>query len=392
MNCKALLTHAEPDVGGTSLYVLVICKGKGRGSVEAPTMVKDAIEKAKRYEIFLTRSIEGEVKDITYEDGTLKFSCPTKCAFTIKVWAQTGTPVFPFLTDVELVRNSENSISFKSNVVSVRERGGVLVLRSVGTSKVIDLRNVEPLIRLPTVLAEPPVAPPKSVFAYFQGGELYFIGLGKKELVMKKEDIMDLSSYFYGLMIAISNNKKVDVVARKKGGWDVVDVVEERPLKVEWCLATNGPALALHYRNKLSLRSLTGETINITIPNTVASSISPDARVLLRATPDRVQVVSLEDGEVVKEFPLPGIKLIEWSFYSDFAVLCSDYACWVYSDLSKQIVVVKLINGVTGAWWSPSTYNLYLAKRRSLQVVSFNPRGVRGTFPAARRPIPRETS
>jgi len=392
VDCRALLTHAEPDVGGTSLYLLIICKSKGRGSVKVPNMVKDAIEKAKKYEIFLTRSIEGDVKDITYEDGLLKFTCPTKCIFAIKIWAQTGVPVFPFLTDVELVKNSRNIISFKTNVVSVRERGGILVLRRMGSAKAIDLRSIEPLIKMPIMLAEPPIAPPKSVFAYFPGGELYFIGLGKKELVTKKSNVVDLNSYFYGLMVAISDNKKVDVVARKKDGWDVVDVIEEKPFKVEWCLAANGPALALHYRDKLSLRSLTGETINVAIPNTVTSSISPDARMLLRATADKVQVVSLEDGEVVKEFPIPGIRLIEWSFHSDFAVLCSDYACWLYSDLSKQIVVVKLIGNVTGAWWSPSTYNLYLARKKSLQIISFDPKGVKGASPAARRPIPQGTS
>ncbi|NPA85601.1 MAG: hypothetical protein GXO07_06340 [Crenarchaeota archaeon] len=390
MSCKALLTHAEADVGGTSLYSLVLCPSGGT-EARAPRMVADAVQKSKRHEVQLVRRLEGDATAVSYEDGRFKFRCKRRCSFIVKVWAQTGVPVFPFLTDVDVVKNSSNVMSFRVKAVDVRDRGGVLVLKRVGTSRVVDLRDLRPLINVPVVLAEPPVAPRRSVFAYFPDGTLYFYGLNRKELIMRSREIKMIAPFFYGLMIAVAERQSVKLLVRRAGGWEEVEEVEGRPHKIEWGYAWESPVLALHYRDRVVLKSVRGEVINVALPDVRASSISPDARHLIKASPDSVQVINLEHGEVVKEFPISGVQIVEWSFYSDFAALCSDRACWIYSDLSKEIVVVKPVTEVTGAWWSPSTYNLYLARGSKISVVSFDPRGIRGLLPVARRPTLQET-
>ncbi len=394
MSCRSLLTHAEPDVGGTSLYALVTCP-EGGNEARAPRMVVDSINKARRYEVHLLKKLEGDVGGVRYSEGLFKFSCTKKCSFTLKVWAQTGTPVYPFLTDVGIIRNSGNLFAFKARATSVKERGGTLVLQRVGTSKVIDIRYFDPMISLPILLAEPTISPRRSFFYYSPGETLYFWRSGRGEEVGRVKGVKVLSSYFYGFLVAAVGSEGIKVFARKKGGWDEImkeNLPEERPLDADWCAAWNSPTLALYFNKRLELRSVGGESLVVNLPKAKKMKISPDAKTLLVVTEDGLDVIDMDSGDVIKRFKLPKIDIVSWSYYSDFAALCSSFACWIYSTLSNSLILVKLMKDVTSAWWSPSTYNLYLTSKDRLRVLSFDPRGVRAVAPVARRPIPRETS
>jgi len=391
LTCRTLVTHVEPDVGGTSVYALVGAKGQC-SEVRAPKILRDVVSRAKTYKIQVIKKIKNAPKKVTYEDGYLKFLCEKECSFVVKAWALTGVPVTPFVTDVDIVTNMKNVFTFNIKATKVRERGGVLGLQNLGSAVAIDVRTFDPLSNFKALLVEPLSAPRRSFYAYFPDGSLYLVGPDVKERIAVVRDLMDVVSFPYGYLTSIIRKDKVDVISKRKGTWTILKRVEGAAKSAEWCLVDSTPALAIYYEDHISLVTLREEIINIAVEGWRAASLSPNAELLLLSTGEGVKLIDLNSGEKLKEFKLKGVELISWSPYSDFAALCSKEACWIYSNLSKEIATVRKVSNATSVWWSPSTYNLYVARGNKLEITFFDPPGVKATLLVARRPILRETS
>jgi len=119
-------------------------------------------------------------------------------------------------------------------------------------------------------------------------------------------------------------------------------------------------------------------------------SVTINTETVALSYPSEVKIINLYTGEEETRLKISGVKKISWSLYSDFAAMCSDTMCWIFSNLTKTLVTAKKITNVKNLAWGSSTYNLYMARGEKMSTIFFNPHGVRTWRLIVRRPIPRE--
>ena len=394
MLCPALLLHAEVDVGGMSFYLLLTCPRSNK--YEMPNMLKSALRYCKDHLAVPLRS-DGIISvRLNRNEKTLEAVCAEKkkgCKGIVKVWCRMNYVLYPFLTDVEIAKNIKNYLVF-SDIKGdyVREGGGYLSLRRIMDIKTINLRMLENELSERGIKAVPLLAPPGTFFIVTSDMRILYVSKEKKMEVMKvKEGLKDASPFFFGYSFALLTKDKVTVYKKSGEEWVVVDEVRvPDAYKVEWGSLEGEPALMIYAKDKVIIKSLKGDMAVLNTKGAIEVSVTINTETVALSYPSEVKIINLYTGEEETRLKISGVKKISWSLYSDFAAMCSDTMCWIFSNLTKTLVTAKKITNVKDLAWGSSTYNLYMARGEKMSTIFFNPHGVRTWRLIVRRPIPRE--
>ncbi len=393
MPCPAPLLHAEVDVGGMSFYILLSCHRSN--TFEIPNMLKSALRYCKDYLAVPLKSHGITAVRLNKQDKVIEAVCkgPALCRGIIKVWCKMNYVLYPFLTDIDIIKNLKNYLVFsgiKGDFVD--EGGGFLTVRSNLDVDIYNLRTLDKEFVISGIKAKPLLAPPGTFFIVTSDFKIMYVSKDKRLEALKVENgFRDASPFFFGYTFALLTKDKLSVHKKSGDEWEIIDELKvPGAYKVEWGSLEGEPALISYSKDKVVIKSLKGDMVVLNTKGALNVSVSLNTETVILSYPSEVKVLNLYTGEEETNLKIRGIKRISWSLYSDFAALCSDEMCWIFSNLAKSLVVAKKISNVKDIAWGSSTYNLYMARGNKMSIIFFNPHGVRTWRLIVRRPIPRE--
>ncbi len=235
------------------------------------------------------------------------------------------------------------------------------------------------------------LAPQGTFFVVTLDGKIMYVGKNSKIEVMKVEEgLRDATPFFFGYAFVLLTKNKLTVLKKSGDKWESVDEMPNVDgYRVEWGSLEGEPAIILYSKNKVIIKSMKGDMAVLNTEGATSVAVSVNTETVILGYPEEVRVLNLYTGEEEAKFKTPGVKRIAWTLYSDFAAMCSDTMCWIFSNLSKSLVTARKVSNVSGIAWGSNTYNLFLSRGKKMSVIFFNPHGVRTWRLIVRRPIPR---
>ncbi|ALU12411.1 hypothetical protein EYM_03455 [Ignicoccus islandicus DSM 13165] len=385
MTCKGFVTYIDRYASTTSIYVYVNCDER-RGKIKVPNAINSLLEYAENYRINIipVRGGPVKIKLNSFENAFEIFSLSQKSSFIIDFTAYIKKYFYPIIFDTNIIKGYNNVFRIKdarTTFTRSKELTGILALHSDESKnfELIDVRFLRSLIKGKNIDCIDVAAYPPNTIVRAIDNDVQIVQYPStiRGKIRLQEKVIGCAVFNYSNLLALhTESNSVKIYSRREKNWikrhDFAFKEEIRDIR--WSILMGSLNLIIDFPERLDAYNLRGDRTSINLGPHLSARLSPLGNRIAVAYTDKIDIIDTVTGDVVFEKNLENVRIMEWTPYGDYLALCNQNACYIYSDLTQEIVVGKVFRStISSVWWSPRTLSLYLVTSSSINIWFFDP-------------------